>query len=630
MANEEERIRIQFDTNAQSAANDANKLAGSLDKVEQSGQDANKSMKDLDATFEQVYGDLQPLTTRMGEAEDRLYELALAGQTATQEYQDLLQKVAEYRKTQIETDRVVDAAATTLGQKLAGASQLAATGVQGVTAGMALFGDQSEETEKALLKVQAAMAFADAIGNISTLGGQWRVLKDTILASSLATKANTAATGAAAIVQNLFTGSVNTTSVGFKTLKLAIAGTGIGLLVVGVAALVTNFDKVKKVVFNLVPGLAQVGEFIGGIINRVSDFVGITSEAERAVEKMKASADASLKLNKKYLAEHESQLDEFTKQKIAAKNQYLEAIKEEGADRKALALELNRQLAKIEYSRGDESRKIAKENAEKAQKEAEDRAKKAKEEAEKKAKEEAEALKKDREEDAAALLDFQRKIVEAEQENKVEARNQEEQNLKDFNDKVKSEEEKRANEQIETEKKIAEAKQTIKDKQDQNIVSSFNLAKTLAGKNKTLQKALLIGESLYGIAKDVISTRAANAAVRLKYALLPGGVALAAAETTANNISSGLGIAANVAATAKALQSLGGGSGGSSSGSTGGATIAASAPPSVAFNNTAENQIAQATTRANADNPPLQVTVLESDITKAQNNVNTLVKKNTF
>ena len=46
----------------------------------------NKVATDTGATFADVYGEMQPLTTRMGEAEDRLYELAAAGQTASKEY----------------------------------------------------------------------------------------------------------------------------------------------------------------------------------------------------------------------------------------------------------------------------------------------------------------------------------------------------------------------------------------------------------------------------------------------------------------------------------------------------------------------------------------------------------------
>ncbi len=37
-------------------------------------ENLSKATNDVNKSFEEVYGDLQPLTTRMGEAEDRLYE----------------------------------------------------------------------------------------------------------------------------------------------------------------------------------------------------------------------------------------------------------------------------------------------------------------------------------------------------------------------------------------------------------------------------------------------------------------------------------------------------------------------------------------------------------------------------
>ena len=52
--------------------------------------------------------------------------------------------------------------------------------------------------------------------------------------------------------------------------------------------------------------------------------------------------------------------------------------------------------------------------------------------------------------------------------------------------------------------------------------------------------------------------------------------------------------------------------------------------PSVAFNNTAENQIGQSIAKTQAEQPPLKVYVAESDISKAQNNVKVLVNNNTF
>jgi len=126
-------------------------------------ENLSKATHDVSASFEEVYGDLQPLTTRMGEAEDRLYELANAGQTASQEYQDLLTTVGNYRKVQIQTDMAVDAAATTMSQKLGGALGGATAGFQLVQGAMGAFGTESAQVEEALLKVQSAMAIAEGV-----------------------------------------------------------------------------------------------------------------------------------------------------------------------------------------------------------------------------------------------------------------------------------------------------------------------------------------------------------------------------------------------------------------------------------------------------------------------------------
>jgi hypothetical protein len=48
--------------------------------------------------------------------------------------------------------------------------------------------------------------------------------------------------------------------------------------------LITNFDKVKGAVLNLIPGLKSVGEFIGNIIESVTDFIGV-SEAKESIYK---------------------------------------------------------------------------------------------------------------------------------------------------------------------------------------------------------------------------------------------------------------------------------------------------------------------------------------------------------
>jgi len=255
-----------------------------------------------------------------------------------------------------------------------------AGGFAAVQGGMALFGSQSEDVEKTLLKVQSAMALSQGLQSIGESVDSFKqlgaVLKSTSVIQGIynfvqtgsltALKANTVATEAQTVATEVGAVATATASGGLKLFRLALIGTGIGAIVVGLGLLIANFDKVKKVIMNLIPGLASVGDFIGGIVDSVTDFVGATSDATRAVDKLKKEAETTLSVNKKFMQEHGDQVDEYTKKKIDAKNAYAEAVKEDGANQTELAKRLNRELAEIEYSRGDEKRKIQKEANEKA------------------------------------------------------------------------------------------------------------------------------------------------------------------------------------------------------------------------------------------------------------------------
>jgi len=175
----------------------------------------------------------------------------------------------------------------------------------------------------------------------------------------------------------------------------------------------------------------------------------------------------------------------------------------------------------------------------------------------------------------------------------------------------------KADKQIEIDKAVADAKKSIQESQFNNISAGIGLLKGLFEKNKGVQKALLIAESAAGIAKIIINTQAANAAAKLKYALLPGGQALSAAEIVMNKVSAGIGIASNIAATAKGLSALGGG-GAASSSSVGGSDGGGS-PAAPAFNvvgASATNQLAQ--TIGNQQQQPIKAYVVANDVTTQQ------------
>ena len=181
--------------------------------------------------------------------------------------------------------------------------------------------------------------------------------------------------------------------------------------------------------------------------------------------------------------------------------------------------------------------------------------------------------------------------------------------------KKKLENEKTTSEKtIEIAKTVSDAKLTIQQKELEVSLQGINLVKTLFEKSKGFQKAALIAESAIGIAKMIINTKAANTAAKLKYAAIPGGLAFASTEIALNNVSTGIGIAANIAATAKGLKALGGGSAptGSAGGGDGGGAPTMSAPQFNVVGQSGVNQL------ATLNQQPIQAYVVSGQITSQQ------------
>jgi hypothetical protein len=140
-----------------------------------------------------------------------------------------------------------------------------AGGFAGVQGAIGLFGTESKELEKQLLKVQSALALSEGLNSVLAAKDSFKTL--------------------GAIIKTNVVSS-------FSTLRGAIISTGIGALVVGIGLLIANFETVKKVVLNFIPGLAKVGEFISKLVDEITDFVGVTSEASRAYDKLARSTKA--------------------------------------------------------------------------------------------------------------------------------------------------------------------------------------------------------------------------------------------------------------------------------------------------------------------------------------------------
>jgi hypothetical protein len=175
-----------------------------------------KELDRLSAKFDEVYGEVLPLTAAIGELEDQLYEMARRGEQNSDAFRELSAEAGKLKKTIQQVDLEVDALSMTTANKLGGSLQGVASGFELAQGAMGAMGVESEHVQEALLKVQSAMAMAQGLQG----------LKESLPA--LKSVANVAVKA-------------------FSTVKGAVMATGIGLLAVAVGLVVANLDKIKGV-----------------------------------------------------------------------------------------------------------------------------------------------------------------------------------------------------------------------------------------------------------------------------------------------------------------------------------------------------------------------------------------------
>jgi hypothetical protein len=155
--------------------------------------------------------------------------------SATAELQKARQKFGEFSKEAIEAGQRVGAIKDELEgaaesaalfdpgkkfQALTTAASQAAAGVAAVQGAFALFGSESENVQKALLKVQGALALSQGLSELKDIGKSFGQIKLSIKAATT----------------------------GLNGFKKALVSTGIGALVVAVGLLVAYWDDIKGAV----------------------------------------------------------------------------------------------------------------------------------------------------------------------------------------------------------------------------------------------------------------------------------------------------------------------------------------------------------------------------------------------
>ncbi len=118
-----------------------------------------------------------------------------------------------------------------------------AGGFAAVQGAIGLFGTESKELEKQLLKVQSALALSQGLQSIGESIDSFKQLGAVIQSTTVFTKANALANTVTAATMKALGIAVDTTSTSFKVLKGAIAATGIGLLIVAIGELASAFSS---------------------------------------------------------------------------------------------------------------------------------------------------------------------------------------------------------------------------------------------------------------------------------------------------------------------------------------------------------------------------------------------------
>jgi hypothetical protein len=331
----------------------------------------------------------ESLRSQMRKAQQEVAELSLRFGATSKATIEAAKRAAELR------DRIEDANDAVLAFKGEGAFLAlsksvgaVANGFTAVQGAIGIFGVKSEEVEEALLKVNSAMALSQGLAGLEDAGRSFKLLGGVIKSTTAFQFLYNAATSTATAVQTAFGVATNVTTTGFKLLRGAIISTGIGALVVGLGMVIANFDSISAWIKN--SPLGAFANQIGSIVEKFTDFIGVTSEAERASDRLakaNGSANKAIENRIKLLkAQGGSEKEIATLQKQAIQNDInvLNSKKKLSDEEKQTREDLKNDLLVIdaEYNKKvqDENKKASEKAAEEAKKRNEE-AKKRNEEA---------------------------------------------------------------------------------------------------------------------------------------------------------------------------------------------------------------------------------------------------------
>ena len=238
-------------------------------------QSLDGQLKDLDATIGQHQRNvgnyelaLQALTKTYSSQKAELAAMKSAMDNldpSTREYAQAFERAAQITHNLAERQEVLKYSSKDLGDQLSNIRGIAsnmAAGFSAAQAAIGLFGGESEEVRKAMLKVQQAMALVQGLQGLDGLIKRTQGLSNALGVSRTATIAQTTALQGETV-------ATNTATVAQKGLNTAMKANPIGIVIIAVQALITVWALFKDKIIEAIGGQ----ERLNAIMNTVTPIV---------------------------------------------------------------------------------------------------------------------------------------------------------------------------------------------------------------------------------------------------------------------------------------------------------------------------------------------------------------------
>jgi len=510
---------------------------------------------------------------------------------------------------------------------------LAALALGGVKDGLAAIGIESKFLDQVIGTAQALLGVTSAIGGVSDAYGVLTASQRAASASAVVAAGTTEALAVAETEATVATWSWNASLLANPIVLITAGIIAAGAAIYAYTKLVSDTAKAEELAKVASMQLNQAIEHQSKVFEINNKDLSENNSQKIALLKASGASEKQIYAETAALKAQEIQLAQNYRNeaiRIEQRAYDLDKLNSTEATQEALknAQENLKKANDIILQGFDEADKIRNEHdvavlqAETdARIKAEEERKKAEEKVREDAKKKREQDLKDRKEllksEAQADIDTKKELQAAQDEINKEREDSEKEDRERIAATKVAELEKFADDQKAIEEGMLQQKKDIQSAEIGIAERGIQLIASVFGKSKAVQKGAIIAENAIGIGKQVIANNTANAgALATPQAIATSG-ASAVPVIALNNISTGIGIASTIAATAKALSAVGGGGAGSAGGSGGGAQPSRNVAQ-VGFQGSTENQISNAIALQQKNIPPVQAFVVSQSMTDQQ------------